>query len=457
MKSSPVSPQEAAAELLKRRQARNRLIPFCTYTLRSYEPAAHLQIIAERLEALERGDIKRLMVFSHPRSGKSELVSIRFAAWYLGRHPQNQIIGCSYAESLAYSNSYAVRETIESNPYQRLWPITLDRSGAVRWQLADKENKRASYIAAGVGGGITGEGADLLIIDDPVKNKEEAESVTYREKTWDWYRTVARTRLQPNAAIVLIMTRWHKDDLAGRLLTLAAEDPNADQWEVLHLKAISDDGQALWPERYPVKDLEQIKASIGSRDFTALYQGSPTEAEGNIFKREWWRYYRERPVFKQIIQSWDTAFGKGEASDYSVCQTWGETDNGYYLLDVWRERVEFPELKKIARMMYERDRPNVMLVEDKASGQSLIQELQRETTIPVKPIDVDKDKVARANAVTPLIEAGRVYLPEYAQWLHNYIEELSAFPIGTYDDQVDATTQALNYLSLSRRYAFGFV
>ncbi len=421
----------------------------------SFEPAGHLNILADKLEAVERGEIKRLMVFMPPRHGKSELCSIRLPAWYLGRNQQNQIIGCSYAENLAYTFSYAIRETIAAERCQRLWPLKLDTSGAVRWQLAGKENKRASYIAAGVGGGITGEGADLLIIDDPVKNAEEAESQTYRDHTYQWYITTARTRLQPDAAIVLIQTRWHVDDLAGRLLEDARRDPKADQWQVLNLSAITNN-QALWPSKYPITVLENTRASIGSRAFESLYQGNPTIAEGNIFKREWWKYYRVRPVNLRIIQSWDTAFKSKTENDYSVCTVWGIGQNAYFLLDVVRHKLEFPDLKRMCITAYERDQPERVYIEDKASGQSLIQELKRETRIPMFAIKADTDKVARANAVTPLIESGRVYLPEYAAWLHDYLEELSGFPNAEHDDQVDSTTQALGQLANPVAYGFGF-
>jgi predicted phage terminase large subunit-like protein len=438
--------EAATAELLRRSEARDRLIPFCQFTFPGYQPAAHLVALAEKLEAVKRGEIKRLMVFLPPRHGKSELCSIRFPAWYLGDYPQAQIIGCSYAEGLAYTFSYAIRETVTSPQYQRLWQYQLDQAGAVRWQLAGKADLRASYIAAGVGGSIIGEGADLLIIDDPVKNVEEAESKNQRDRVWDWYRTVARTRLQPDAAVIVIMSRWHKDDLAGRLLELAKSDPKADQWEVLHLLAIEDE-QALWPERYPLDTLEVIKASIGGRAFASLYQGEPATAEGNIFKREWWRYYKELPSFSRKIHSWDTAFKAKSSNDYSVCTVWGETQNGYYLVDIWRGRAEFPELKRVAVSLYERDKPAAVLIEDAASGQSLIQEFQRDTKIPLLPVKADRDKVVRAYSVTPLIEAGRVYLPEWADWLYDYVEELSAFPNGQFDDQVDSTTQALGWLN----------
>ena len=390
------------------------------------------------------------MVFMPPRHLKSETCSIRFPAWALGRNPQRQIIGCSYAEDLAYTFSYAVRETIESDKYQKLWPLKLDKSGAVRWQLEGKDNKRDSYIAAGVGGGITGEGADILIIDDPVKNSEEAESQVYRDKVYKWYQTTARTRLQPGAAVILIMTRWQRDDLAGKLLADAKRDSEADRWEVLHFKAINGQNEALWPDKYPVSELEQTRASIGSRAFTALYQGEPSIAEGNIFKREWWKYYKERPTFRRIIHSWDTAFKVKAENDYSVCTVWGETQNGFYLLDMCRQRVEYPELKRTAISLHNRDHAQAVYIEDKASGQSLIQDLKRDTTLPLIPVKVDSDKITRAYAVTPLIEAGRVYLPEQAPWLHDFIEEMSGFPTAEHDDVVDSATQALNAMTRNR-------
>lgn len=205
--------------------------------------------------------------------------------------------------------------------------------------------------------------------------------------------------------------------------------------------------EALWPEQYPVEALLSIQSSIGSRAFESLYQGSPITASGNIFKRDWWKYYKERPVFKRIIHSWDTAFKAKAENDYSVCTVWGETQNGYYLLDMWRAKVEYPELKRTAISLHNRDHAQGVLIEDKASGQSLIQELKRETTLPLIPVKVDSDKITRAYAVTPLIEAGKVFLPEAAPWLHDFVEELSAFPNGEHDDICDSLSQALTYLS----------
>jgi len=457
-------PEEAAGELLRRRAARSHLIDFIHYTLPAWPNPAHQVKLARHLEQIESGEIKNLMVIMPPRHLKTETCSIRFPAWYLGKHPQNAVIGCSYSDNKAYTVSYAVREVISSPSYQRLFASQFRTSGAMHWQLAGKYDLRPSYIAAGVGGGITGEGGHVLIVDDPIKNQEEAQSAVIRESIWQWWITTAITRLQPEGAKILIMTRWHVDDLAGRLLKLAASNPVADQWVVLHFPAIDKEGNALWPEKFPVEFLERVRAGqtddpnepgAGSRAFESLYQGNPTIAEGQIFKREWWKYYKARPEFKFIVHSWDTAYKAKTENDCSVCTVWGVTDTGYYLLEVLRERLEMPELKRLAVVGARRDHVAALYIEDAASGQSLIQELRRESSLPVIPVKADNDKVTRAIAVTPLIEAGRIYLPEYASWLRDYIEELSGFPNSEHDDQVDSTTQALRMIANPRQYGFG--
>lgn len=428
-----------------------------------YETPDHLVRLANVLEAVERREITRLIIVMPPRHGKSELVSLRFPCWYLARHPKDFIVQSGYATSIALTHSRRARDIFISPAMSHLFPLIRYRPERAGQEVIIPERQAAhewgtkqngSYYAVGIGGGLTGRGFDIGIIDDPVKDSEEAESSTYRERVWNWYRTVFVTRAQPGAAIIIVMTRWHEDDLVGRLLRLAKNDKNADQWIVLHLPAIKDN-KALWPERYSLETLQRLRAGQadnpdepgqGSRAFEALYQGNPTLQEGQLIKREWWRFYRERPLFERIIHSWDTAFKDKDWNDYSVCTVWGESTNGYYLLDVWKNKVEFPELKKAVIALDARDKPTAVIVEDKASGQSLIQELQRDTKVPILAVKVDQNKVARANAVTPLIEAGKVYLPEAAPWLFNYVEELAAFPNGKFDDQVDSTTQALSFL-----------
>ena len=419
----------------------------------TYQDADHLIALAEALEAIESGELKRLIVIVPPRHGKSELISLRFPCWYMGKHPEDYIVQSGYAESIALTHSRKARDIFISPAVSKLFPqvryrpetpgqevIVPERQAAHEWGT----KQGGSYYAVGIGGGLTGRGFNVGIIDDPVKDAEEADSATYRQRAWDWYTMVFRTRAEPDAAIIVVMTRWHQMDLVGRLLKQAKENPAADQWKVLHFPAIRE-GKALWPARYPLPALEKLRAS-DDRSFESLYQGNPTVAEGQIIKREWWQYYKERPQFERIIHSWDTAFKDKTLADYSVCTVWGEALNGYYLLYVWRGKVEFPELKLAAIALNDRDKPAAVLVEDAASGQSLVQELERNTRIPVLPVKVDKNKVARANSSTPLIKAGKVFLPENAPWLFDYIEELSAFPNGEYDDQVDSTTQALEYM-----------
>ena len=449
------------SEYLKRRQARRSLIPFCQYTMPSYEAPDHLVLLAEKLEAVERGEIKRLIVLMPPRHGKSELISLRFPCWYLARHPEASIVQAGYAESIALTHSRKARDIFVSPEMGRLFPDIYYRPERAGQEVIIPERQAAhewgtrhggSYYAVGIGGGLTGRGFNIGIIDDPVKDEEEAESQTYRDKAWGWYTLVFYTRQQPDAAIIIVMTRWNHDDLVGRLIRQSQVVQGADQWEILHMPAIDEDSHALWPERYPIDTLLSIKysttgeAGAGSRAFESLYQGNPTIAEGQLFKREWWKFYREAPEFNVKIQSWDIA-GKDKAhNDYSVCTVWGVATNGFYLLDVWRGRVEFPELKRVAEALDARDNPNAVLVEDTSSGIPLNQELQRNTRIPVLPVKVKGNKVVRANSVTPLIEAGKVFLPESAPWLFDYIEELSAFPNAAHDDQVDSTTQALSFM-----------
>ena len=387
------------------------------------------------------------MVMMPPRHGKSQFISQYFPPWYLGLFPDRRVILCSYEADFASSWGRKARDLLEEHG-AGLFGVRVrdDSSAADRWEISGHVG---GMWTAGVGGPITGKGADVLIIDDPVKNDEEARSAVMREKTWEWYRNVARTRLEPDGAIILIMTRWHKDDLAGRLLEEMRR--GGEQWDVLKLPAFAlpndplgrVEGEPLWPERYDREALLKLRTSC---DFQSLYQQDPVEEGGDIFRREWWRYYPVAPEVSRKVHSWDTSFKKGQGNDYSVCTVWGEGEKGYYLLDVFRSKVEFPELKRIAVSLYERDRPQAVLVEDAASGQSLLQELARDTLLPLVAVKVDSDKRARAYAVTALIESGRVLFPESAPWLYDVIEELSSFPKGPHDDVVDSLTQAIAYL-----------
>jgi predicted phage terminase large subunit-like protein len=413
-----------------------------------FELAAYHQLIVERLEAVERGEIARLMISLPPRHGKSLLASQIFPAWYLGRHLDREIIIATYGQDLSDLIGRRVR-TMVSDPLQlAIFPeFRLANDVASMRQFSTTAG--GSYYAVGRGGAITGRGADLLLIDDPLKDQEEARSDVIRRALHEWYAAVAYTRLQPGAAIVLITTRWHEDDLAGRLLRQSGDEG----WDVLSLPAIAEKDEsfrraweALWPARFPLEALEWIRRALGGATWASLYQQRPSAAEGGVFKRHWWSWYRERPPFKRIVQSWDTAYKTGSKNDFSVGTTWGLAENGYYLLSCWRGRLEFPALKRQVVLLASEYSPAVILVEDQANGQSLIQELKCETALPIRPVAVDRDKVARTQAVTPLIEAGKVFLPESAPWLADFLDELAAFPTGVHDDVVDSVTQAPNYL-----------
>jgi predicted phage terminase large subunit-like protein len=412
-----------------------------------FELAEHHRQIVNSLEAIERGDIRRLMISMPPRHGKSLLTSHIFPSWFIGRHPDSSIIFTSYGQELADDFGRWVRNMVSDPLHRAIFPefrLAYDSTSMRHFSTP----AGGSYYAVGRGGAITGRGANLLLIDDPLKDAEEAASQSIRNALHQWYSSVAYPRLQPAGAVILVSTRWHEDDLSGRLLR---QDPKG--WRVLNLPAIAEvdesfrrAGDALWPQKYSLENLEEIRSAIGSHAWASLYQQRPTAAEGSVFKREWWRYFREKPSFRRIVQSWDTAFKTGAENDFSCCTTWGLTGSEYYLLSCWRGKVEFPELKRRMHSFAAEWCPTQILVEDKASGQSLIQELKYASALPIIPIRVGTDKATRAAAVTGAIEAGRVLLPESAPWLNDYIDELAAFPHGVHDDAVDSTTQAINYL-----------
>nr|WP_306672100.1 phage terminase large subunit [Geothrix sp. SG10] len=416
-----------------------------------YKPAPHHWLIADKLEAVARGECRRLMVFMPPRHGKSMEASEFFPAWWLAQNPDRYIIAATYAQDLADDFGRKVRNHCRTPQHHAMFPgfrLKEDSQAASRFHT----EQGGVYYGVGVGGPVTGRGAHLLLIDDPIKGREDAESEAKRRQLKDWYTSVARTRLMPGGAIVVIQTRWHEDDLAGWLL----RDHAHEQWDVLSLPAIAEEGDpmgrkagaALWPEAYPLNELEAIRRSIGTRDWTALYQQRPAPVEGGLVKLPWFRRYMTPPAHpRRVIQSWDTAMKAGDVNDPSCGQTWSETETGYYKLDNLTRRMEYPDLKRAILSSAERWNPQSILVEDKASGQSIVQDLRTTTNLPIIPIEPKGDKVVRLLAVSALIESGRVWLPESAPWLMDFEAEVMAFPNGRHDDQVDAMTQALTYLS----------
>ncbi len=430
---------------------------FTKRIFRPFQSSEHIQLLIEALEwAVEKQDA-RLIVTMPPRHSKSLNVSEHLPAWYLGRYPDRRIIAASHTASLAYTFSRRVRNKF-ADPR---WPFpgirVADDKGAVSaWDIA---NRLGGYVSVGVGGSPTGTGANLLIIDDPIRSQSDAESETVRESIWEWYQGTLRTRLEPGGSIILTATRWHTDDLTGRLLD--AQEHGGEQWRHLHMPAISDDGHALWLSRWPLEALERIKQAVGTRVFISQYQGAPVAAEGGTFKHDWWRTYSELPRLERIEITVDSAFKTGIANDYSVFAAWGADEYGNaYLLNVWRERVEFPDLIRLGytamQWAEQRFAPLIplLVVEDQASGQSAIQTWRHPTTgdgISVTAFAIGgASKLARAEAITSFVEGGRVFIPEYAPWLDDWLHEHDTFPSGKHDDQVDTTAIGITRLLANR-------
>ena len=413
-------------------------------------PYEHLLLLDRKLVDVATGRIKRLMVSMPPRHGKSELVSRYFPAWYLGTHPDKRIILASYEADFAATWGRKARDLLEEHG-QALWGVTVSKasSAASRWDI---EGRDGGMATAGVRGPITGKGANVALIDDPVKNDQEAMSQTYRDAAWDWYRATFSTRLQDDGAIILVMTRWDEDDLAGRLRKAASE--GGDQWEILNLPALAEEGdvlgraigEPLCPELFGKAMLEATQIRIGPYWWNALYQQRPAPIEGGMLKRGWWKFYRERPwQFDEILQSWDMTFKDSAGTDYVVGQVWGRRLADRYLLDQVRARMDFPATVTAVKTLTAKwPEAATILIEDKANGPAVISTLKHQIAgiIAVEP---QGSKVARVSAVSPQIEAGNVYLPDpsLAPWIHDFIEECAAFPSGAYDDQVDAMSQAL--------------
>jgi predicted phage terminase large subunit-like protein len=440
--------EELGSELLKRRAARDGLIPFIEYTKPNYETAKHHRLIAGYLEAVSRGEITRLIINTPPRHGKSELVTRRFPAWYLGKFPDKFVISASYNADFATDFGRDVRGIISTPECQTVFPglrLAQDSRAADRWNT----DKGGAYFAAGVGSGITGRGMHLGIVDDPVKDEEEANSPQILEKIWRWYKTAFKTRMMPNAAQVISMTRWAKADLVGRIL-----EDESSKWTVINLPAMAgeDDvlgrveGDPLWPEWYNREALMDMYDTLTLKEWASLYQGVPIPEGGHIFKTEWWKYYRELPPVECVIQSWDTAFEENEQNSYSVCTTWGVTPYSFALLNVFRKKMQYDELEEQVNVMGNRFRPIAICIEKKASGIVLVQRLEKISRYPIIPVQVIKDKISRARMVTPLFRSGRVELPELAPWVDTYKEEMEGFPGTKFDDQVDSTSNALTYL-----------
>lgn len=439
---------------MTKKTARNKLLnslilPSCLARLDNpnYLMPPHLKLLEKKvLECVTQGN-KRLLINMPPRHGKSEYISKYFTSWFLINYPNKRVILTSYNASFASTWGRKCRSLIDTYGHLKGTALSSSSKAGHRFSMNGYND---SLTTAGAGGTMSGLGADILIIDDPVKNAADAHSQSLSGSSWDWFNSTAYTRIEPNGSIIIIQTRWTMNDLSGRIL-----ENDRDNWEVLTIKGIAEEndilgreeGEPLWADRYDINKLNEIKKQIGSYWFSALYQQTPIASEYQIIKPEWWRYYTELPKIEYKFQSWDTAFKNKQENDYSVCTTWGLGEKGFYLIDCWRHKVIYPDLERQVKLQYDKHKPNLVGIEDAASGQSLIQNLQRNTMLPIKAIPVSgKDKQVRANLCSPLFEIGRVFLPDNASFNADIVNECAEFPHSAHDDIVDSITQALSWL-----------
>ena len=433
----------------KLESAEKNFIPFVRHVWPDFISGYHHRKIAKKFEDIASGKIKRLIVNMPPRHTKSEFASFLFPSWLVGNNPKLKIIQTTHNTELAVRFGRKMKNLIDSDIYKQVFDkvaISADSKAAGRWET----NQGGEYFAAGVGSSITGRGADLLIIDDP-HSEQDALSATAFDSAYEWYTSGPRQRLQPGGAIVIVMTRWSTKDLTGRLIDAQAKEPKADQWELIEFPAILPSNKPIWPEYWDIETLQTTKASLTEQKWQAQWQQKPTSEEGSIIKREWWQLWEEDdvPDLIHVIQSYDTAFSKKETADYSAITTWGvfshprKGNPQIILLDAEKGRWEFTELKKIAMDKYKYWEPETVIVEAKASGLPLTDEL-RSSGIPVVNFTPSRgnDKHVRVNSVAPMFESGQVWVPD-ERWAEDVIEECAAFPFGDHDDYVDSTTQAL--------------
>ena len=439
--------------LTEREKARKNFMGFVKKVWPNFIEGAHHKRMAAAFERVARGECKRLIINMPPRHTKSEFASYLLPAWFLGNFPQKKVIQTSHTAELAVGFGRKVRNLVDSDVFGEIFPgvsLQADSKAAGRWNT----NRSGDYFAIGVGGAVTGKGADILIIDDPHSEQEAAMAATNPEvydKVYEWYTSGPRQRLQPGGAIVIVMTRWSLRDLTGQVLKASAQR-NGDEWEVIEFPAILPSGKPLWPGFWSLGELEALKEELPNGKWQAQYQQNPVGDESAIIKREWWQWWEEDdpPQCDYILQSWDTAFEKTNRADFSAGTTWGIFRNpkdgnrpNIILLNTYRKRVEFPDLKRDVMREYNEYEPDTLIVEKKASGAPLIYDL-RAMGVPVSEYTPSKgqDKFARLNSVSDIIASGKVWVPR-TRWAEELVDEIASFPSGEHDDLVDATTLAL--------------
>jgi predicted phage terminase large subunit-like protein len=447
---------EKLSELKSQKLCQERFIAFVNRVWPTFISGRHHARMADAFERVARGEIKRLIINMPPRHTKSEFASYLLPAWFLGKYPHKKVIQTSHTAELAVGFGRKVRNLVDQEVYTRIFPgvgLQADSKAAGRWAT----NKQGDYFAIGVGGAVTGKGADLLIIDDPHSEQEATLAETSPEiydKVYEWYTSGPRQRLQPGGAIVIVMTRWSKRDLTGQVLKAAAQR-GGEEWEVIEFPAILPSGNPLWPEFWSMKELDALKEELPNSKWMAQYQQNPTSETSAIVKREWWQIWEKEdpPPCDFILMAWDTAFEKTNRSDYSACTTWGvfyqedeatgTTQANIILLNAFRARMEFPELKKRAIDEYREWTPDSVIIEKKASGSPLIYEM-RAMGIPVQEFTPSKgnDKISRLNAVSDIFASGMVWIPN-TSWAEEVVDEVASFPAGEHDDYVDSVSLAM--------------
>ena len=447
--------EEHEQRLKTRAEAHDKFMPYAKHVYDGFIEGTHHRVIAEKLEKIARGELKRLIVNMPPRHSKSEFASYLMPSWFLGRNPKLKIIQATMNTELAVRFGRKVRDLIADPIYREIFPNTdlkQDSQAAGRWETS----VGGEYFAAGVGAAMTGRGADLLIIDDPHSEQDALSSTAY-DNAWEWYTSGPRQRLQPGGTIIIVQTRWSKKDITGRLLQAQQKDLMADQWEVVEFPAIMPSGEPLWPEFWKKEELLKVKASLSIGKWNAQWQQNPTSEATAMVKREWWKVWEEDsiPDLDYVIQSYDTAYSKKETADYSAITTWGvfqphaNGDQHLILMDAKKGRWNFPELKQIALEEHDYWEPELMLIEAKASGTPLADEM-RLLNLPVATFSPGRkrggggmDKTTRMHIVSPIFESRKVWYPEGEKFAEEVIEEIASFPNGDHDDFCDSMTMAL--------------
>jgi len=459
LKDMTVTEKLAFLEELEEKERRHKLksaqdnpIEFAKYVYPGFKVGPHHKKLAKIFDDVVQGKKKRVIINIAPRMGKSEFSSYLFPAYFLGKYPDKKIIMATHTAGLSEDFGRRVRNLIDSEEYHEVFPSTIvadDQKAAGKWSTG----AGGQYYAVGVGGALAGRGADLFVIDDPHSEQDiKANSRATFDNAWSWFQTGPLQRLMPGGAIIVIMTRWSLVDLTGRLVNFTMQNPEAEPWEVVELPAILPSGKSLWPEQWPLEQLEAKRLQMDPRYWNAQYMQNPTGDTSALIKRSDWRIWEaeDPPTCEYIIQSWDTAFETKTTSDYSACTTWGvwyneEEGNApqLILLDAFKDRMTFPELKAVALKHYNEWQPDAFIIEKKASGGPLIQELRR-MGLPVQETNPSRgnDKIARVNSITDLFASGIVWAPD-RRWAKDVIEEVAAFPVGEHDDYVDTVSQAL--------------